>query len=47
MKLNKLVKEYLNKEIIKETASGYDYRMIDGERRKINCGEAPEDCIVI
>ena len=47
MKLNKLVKEYLNKEIIKETASGYDYRMIDGERRKIKCGEAPEDCIVI
>lgn len=47
MKLNKLVKEYLNKEIIKETASGYDYRLIDGERRKINCGEAPEDCIVI
>ena len=47
MKLSQEVKNYLNKEIIKETASGYDYRMIDGERRKINCGEAPEDCIVI
>ena len=47
MKLSQEVKNYLNKEIIKETASGYDYRMINGERRKINCGEAPEDCIVI
>ena len=47
MKLSQEVKNYLNKEIIKETASGYDYRMIDGERRKINCGEAPKDCIVI
>lgn len=47
MKLSQVVKEYLKREIIKETASGYDYRMINGERRKINCGEAPEDCIVI
>lgn len=47
MKLSKEVKQYLNKEIIKETASGYDYRMINGKRQKINCGEVPEDCIVI
>lgn len=47
MKLSQEVKNYLNKEIIKETASGYDYRMINGERRKINYGEAPESCIVI
>ena len=47
MKLNKLVKEYLNKEIIKETTSGYDYRMINGKRQKINCNEVPESCIVV
>lgn len=47
MKLSQEVKNYLNKEILKETASGYDYRMINGKRRKINCGEAPKDCIVI
>lgn len=47
MKLSKEVKQYLNKEIIKETASGYDYRMINGKRQKINCGEVPEDCIVV
>lgn len=47
MKLSKIVKDYLNKEIIKETASGYDYRMINGERRKINCDEVPESCIVV
>ena len=47
MKLNKVVKEYLEREIIKETASGYDYRMIDGKRKKINYDEVPKDCIVI
>ena len=47
MKLNEIVKEYLQREIIKETASGYDYRMIDGERQKINCDEVPESCIVV
>lgn len=47
MKLSQEVKNYLNKEIIKETAYGYDYRMIDGKRRKINREEIPEDCIVI
>ena len=47
MKLNEIVKEYLQREIIKETASGYDYRMIDGKRQKINYEEAPKDCIVI
>lgn len=47
MKLNKVVKEYLQREIIKETASGYDYRMINGRKQKINCGEVPEDCIVV
>lgn len=47
MKLSQEVKKYLKREIIKETASGYDYRMIDGKRQKINCGEVPENCIVI
>lgn len=47
MKLNKTVKEYLEREIIKETASGYDYRMINGKRQKINCNEVPESCIVV
>ena len=47
MKLSQEVKNYLNKEIIKETASGYDYRMINGERQKINCDEVPESCIVV
>ena len=47
MKLSQEVKNYLNKEIIKETASGYDYRMIDGKRQKINCNEVPESCIVV
>ena len=47
MKISKEVKQYLNKEIIKETASGYCYRMIDGKRQKINREEIPEDCIVI
>lgn len=47
MKLSQVVKEYLQREIIKETASGYDYRMINGKRQKINYGEAPESCIVI
>lgn len=47
MKLNKVVKEYLKKEIIKETAYGYGYRMIDGKRQKINYNEVPENCIVI
>lgn len=47
MELNKVVKEYLQKELIKETASGYDYRMNDGKRQKINREEIPEDCIVI
>ena len=47
MKLNKTVKEYLEREIIKETASGYDYRMIDGKRKKINYDEVPKDCIVV
>ena len=47
MKLNKTVKEYLEREIIKETASGYNYRMIDAKRQKINREEIPEDCIVV
>lgn len=47
MKLNKIVKEYLKREIIKETASGYDYRMIDDKRKKITYEEIPENCIVI
>ena len=47
MKLSQVVKEYLQREIIKETASGYDYQMINGKRQKINYGEAPKDCIVI
>lgn len=47
MKLSQEVKNYLNKEIIKETASGYDYRMINGKRQKINCNEVPESCIVV
>lgn len=47
MKLNKVVKEYLKREIIKETAYGYGYRMIDGKRQKINYNEVPENCIVI
>ncbi len=47
MKLNKTVKEYLEREIIKETASGYDYRMINDKRQKINCNEVPENCIVV
>ena len=47
MKLSQEVKEYLEREIIKETASGYDYRMIDGKRKKINCNEVPESCIVV
>ena len=47
MKISKEVKQYLNKEIIKETASGYCYRMIDGKRQKINHEEIPEDCIVV
>lgn len=47
MKISKEVKQYLNKEIIKETASGYYYRMNDGKRKKINYEEIPEDCIVI
>lgn len=47
MKLNKIVREYLKKEMIKETVSGYDYRMINGKKQKINYGEIPEDCIVI
>ena len=47
MKLSQVVKEYLQREIIKETASGYDYRMINGKRQKINYGEAPESCIVV
>lgn len=47
MKLSQEVKEYLKREIIKETASGYDYRMIDGKRKKINYDEVPKDCIVV
>ena len=47
MKLSQEVKNYLNKEIIKETASGYTYRMINGKRQKINCNEVPESCIVV
>ena len=47
MKLNKTVKEYLEREIIKETASGYCYRMIDNKRKKIKYEEIPENCIVI
>ena len=47
MKLSQEVKNYLNKEIIKETAYGYDYRMNDGKRQKINCNEVPESCIVV
>lgn len=47
MKLNKTVKEYLEREIIKETASGYNYRMIGDKRQKINREEIPESCIVV
>ena len=47
MKLNKTVKEYLEREIIKKTASGYCYRMIDDKRKKIKYEEIPENCIVI
>ena len=47
MKLSQEVKNYLNKEILKETASGYTYRMINGKRQKINCNEVPESCIVV
>lgn len=47
MKLSQVVKEYLKREIIKETASGYDYRMINDKRQKINCNEVPESCIVV
>lgn len=48
MKLSKEVKQYLNTEIIKETASGYDYRMINGKRQKINpSDDIPNDCIVV
>lgn len=47
MKLSQVVKEYLKREIVKTTASGYDYRMINGKRQKINCNEVPESCIVV
>lgn len=47
MKLSQEVKEYLKREIIKTTASGYDYRVINGKRQKINCNEVPESCIVV
>ena len=47
MKLSKEVKQYLQKELIKETASGYRYRMIDGKRCKIGYSDAPYDCIVV
>lgn len=47
MKLSKLVKDYLNKEIIKETASDYRYQIIDGKRCKINHSDTPDDCIVV
>lgn len=47
MKLSQEIKNYLNKEILKETASGYTYRMVNGKRQKINREEIPEDCIVI
>lgn len=47
MKLSQEVKNYLNKEIIKETASGYDYRMINGKRCKINYSDTPDDYIIV
>lgn len=34
MKLSQEIKNYLNKEILKETASGYTYRMVNGKRQK-------------
>lgn len=47
MKLSKEVKNYLNTEIIKETASDYRYQIIDGKRCKINYSDTPDDCIVV
>lgn len=47
MKLSQEVKNYLNKEIIKETASGYRYRIIDNKRCKIGYSDAPDNCVVV
>lgn len=47
MKLSQEVKNYLNKEILKETVSGYTYRMIDGKRCKINHSDIPDGCIIV
>lgn len=47
MKLSQEVKNYLNKEILKETASGYTYRMINGKRCKINYSDTPDDYIIV
>lgn len=47
MKLSQEVKNYLNKEILKETASGYTYRMIDGRRCRISYSDTPNDYIIV
>lgn len=47
MKLSQEVKNYLNKEILKVTTSGYCYRLIDGQRRKIGYSDMPNDCIIV
>lgn len=47
MKLSTAVKNYLNTEIIKETTSGYRYRIIDNKRCKIGYSDAPDNCIVV
>lgn len=46
MKLSQEVKNYLNKEILKKTASGYTYRMINGKRYKISYSDTPDDYII-
>lgn len=47
MKLSTAVKNYLNTEIIKETTSGYRYRIIDNKRCKIGYSDAPDNCVVV
>ena len=47
MELSNFVKNYLTKEVIKQTTSGYYYRMINGKRQKITYAEIPDDCVVV
>lgn len=47
MELSNFVKNYLTKEVIKQTTSGYYYRLIDGKRHKIYYKEIPDDCVVV